>query len=48
MRQVTLPTGEKKEEQVPFSEYRALRWELGSLDAGKTTLISARAKLVLK
>jgi uncharacterized repeat protein (TIGR01451 family) len=48
MRQVTLPTGETKQEQIPFSEYRALRWELGNLDAGKTALISARAKLVLK
>ena len=48
MRQVTLPTGETTQEQVPFSEYRALRWELGELDAGKTALISARAKLVLK
>jgi len=48
MRQVTLPTGETRQEQVPFSEYRALRWELGDLDAGQSTLISARAKLVLK
>ena len=48
MRQVTLPTGETRQEQVPVSEYRALRWELGDLDAGKSALISARAKLVLK
>jgi len=48
MRQVSLPNGETKQEQIPLSEYRALRWELGDLDAGKTALISARAKLVLK
>ena len=48
MRPVTLPSGETKQEAVPLSEYRALRWELGDLDAGKTALVSARARLVLK
>jgi hypothetical protein len=48
MRQVILPNGETKQEPVPYSEYRALRWELGDLDAGKTALISARARLALK
>jgi hypothetical protein len=48
MRQVVLANGQTKQEQVPYSEYRALRWELGDLDAGKTALISARARLALK
>jgi hypothetical protein len=48
MRQVVLANGETKQEQVPFSEYRALRWDLGDLEAGKTALVSARARLVLK
>jgi uncharacterized repeat protein (TIGR01451 family) len=48
MRPVTLANGETKQQPVPVSEYRALRWELGDLDAGKTALISARARLVLK
>jgi hypothetical protein len=48
MRQVVLPNGETRQERVPYSEYRALRWELGDLDAGKSALISARARLALK
>jgi uncharacterized repeat protein (TIGR01451 family) len=44
-RRVTSPTGEVKEEVVPVSEYRALRWEMGDLDAGKTLLVSARARI---
>lgn len=47
-RQVTLPTGETVEQPVPSSEIRALRWELGDLDAGAAALISARARLAAK
>lgn len=47
-RQVTLPTGETVEQAVPPSEIRALRWELGDLDAGAAALISARARLAAK
>ena len=47
-RQVTLPTGETVEQVVPDSEIRALRWELGDLDAGAAAMISARARLALK
>lgn len=47
-RQVTLATGETVEQLVPASEIRALRWELGDLDAGTAALISARARLALK
>ncbi|MCI0743820.1 MAG: hypothetical protein L0Y58_00290 [Verrucomicrobia subdivision 3 bacterium] len=48
MRQVALPDGRTKEEAVPYSEYRALRWELGDLDSGKVAVVSARARLALK
>jgi len=48
MRQVALPDGKTKEEPIPTSEYRALRWDLGELDAGKNTLVSARARLAVK
>ena len=48
MRQVALPDGKTKEEPVPASEYRALRWELGDLDSGRNALVSARARLALK
>jgi hypothetical protein len=47
-RTVMLPDGTKKEEAIPYSEYRALRWALGDLDSGKATLVSARARLALK
>jgi hypothetical protein len=31
LRKVTTPTGEEKEEEVPATEYRALRWQAGDL-----------------
>jgi len=46
MRKVTLPTGEEKEEEVPATEYRALRWNAGDLAAGAKTTVTARTKLV--
>ena len=48
MRQVVLPDGTTKEELVPTSHYRALRWELGDLDSGGKALVSARARLANK
>jgi len=47
-RKVTLPTGETVEQAVPPSEIRALRWEIGDLDAGAAAQISARAVLASK
>ena len=47
-RKVTLPTGETVEQPVPASEIRALRWEIGDLDAGAAAEISARARLASK
>jgi uncharacterized repeat protein (TIGR01451 family) len=48
MRQVALPDGKTKEEPVPTSTYRALRWELGDLDSGRNAVVSARARLAVK
>jgi hypothetical protein len=48
MRSVPAPGGGVKQEPVPYSEYRALRWEIGDLDSGKTAVVSARARLALK
>ena len=48
MRQVALPDGKTKEEAIPTSEYRALRWELGDLDAGRNAQVSARARLAVR
>jgi uncharacterized repeat protein (TIGR01451 family) len=47
-RKVTLPSGETVEQPVPASEIRALRWEIGDLDAGAAAQISARARLASK
>lgn len=47
-RQVKLPSGEIVEQPVPPSEIRALRWEIGDLDAGAAAEISARARLAAK
>lgn len=45
-RKVRLPNGEEKEEVVPATEYRALRWHIGDMAAGTKTLVSARTRLV--
>ena len=45
VRKVTRPDGRIEEVPVPFSEYRALRWNAGELKAGATTRIIARARL---
>jgi uncharacterized repeat protein (TIGR01451 family) len=47
-RKITLPSGETVEQPVPPSEIRALRWEIGDLDAGAAAQISARARLAAK
>jgi uncharacterized repeat protein (TIGR01451 family) len=45
-RKVTLPNGEVEEREVPASEYRALRWFVGEVEAGGSTTVMARAKLL--
>jgi uncharacterized repeat protein (TIGR01451 family) len=38
--------GKQIEEQVPYREYRALRWFAGELGAGKTADFTARVKVI--
>jgi len=45
-RKVTLPNGETEEREVPPTEYRALRWSVGDLDAGTATNVVARVRLL--
>lgn len=44
-RQVTMPTGEVTEQEVPATEYRALRWQLGELAPGAKTVLVARTRI---
>lgn len=37
--------GKEKQELVPTAEYRALRWNLGQLAAGKEMLVSLRVRI---
>lgn len=45
-RTVTLPTGETREELVPVSEYRALRWQVGQLAPGARATVAARTRIL--
>ena len=45
-RKVTLPDGTVAEQNVPLSEYRALRWNVGDLKAGASATVVARARLI--
>ncbi len=45
VRKVKRPDGRIEEVAVPFSEYRALRWNSGDLEVGATTRVIARARL---
>lgn len=44
-RKVKTADGKEVEEVVPASEYRALRWFVGDLPAGKNVTVSARVKV---
>ena len=44
-RMVKQADGRMVEREVPASEYRALRWRLGSLEAGKDTVVTARMRV---
>lgn len=46
MRSVRDKNSIEQQVEVPYSEYRSLRWNLGSLDAGKRTTVSARMRVV--
>lgn len=41
-RLVKLPDGSTREESVPLSEYRALRWDMGKLEAQQDTAVRLR------
>jgi hypothetical protein len=45
-RAVKMPNGRTEMQRVPVSEYRFLRWSLGSLDADAHKTVSARMRLV--
>lgn len=44
-RKVQNKEGKTVEQEVPASEYRALRWSLGDLAGGASRVVSARVKL---
>lgn len=44
-RQVTRPDGRVVEEEIPATEFRALRWQVGDLAAAGKTNVIARARL---
>lgn len=44
-RTVTLPNGKQEVRDVPYEEYRFVRWNAGDMAAGGSTMVSARAKL---
>lgn len=39
------PAGKVREENVPYGEYRALRWDLGALPGGKDATVSLRVSV---
>lgn len=44
-RTVTDANGKAREELVPYSEYRSLRWQLGAMPGGATRDVKARMKV---
>jgi uncharacterized repeat protein (TIGR01451 family) len=45
MRTVKDKDGKDKQESVPYAEYQGLRWEVGTLDAGKKIQVTARMRV---
>lgn len=45
-REVRLTDGTRQLVDVPFTEYRFLRWSLGDLAAGATTTVAARMRVI--
>lgn len=43
---VKLPDGKSREELVPLSEYRALRWPIGTIAPSQNVVVSLRARVV--
>ena len=44
-RKVKQPDGKEVEQDLPLSEYRTLRWQVGELAAGKNFVATARVRL---
>jgi uncharacterized repeat protein (TIGR01451 family) len=44
-RRVQLPSGKWEVQNVPYKEYRSLRWNLQTLAAGKDKAVSARVRV---
>lgn len=44
-RTVTLPNGKQELREVPYEEYRFVRWTAGDMAAGSSTMVSARTKM---
>ena len=44
-RVVKAADGKEKQELVPYADYRAVRWNLGQLAAGKEMLVSLRVRI---
>lgn len=44
-RKVRLPNGKEAIRDIPYSQYKFIRWNLGTLPAGKTVTVSARVRL---
>ena len=45
MRSVRQADGSQRTEPVPMADYRALRWDLGTLAAGRTAVVSLRVRI---
>ncbi len=45
MRTVRQSDGSQRSEAVPLADYRALRWDLGTLAAGRTAVVSLRTRI---
>src|SRR5439155_26907492 len=45
MRSVRQPDGSERRVPVPLEEYRALRWNLGTLAAGQSAQVQARVRV---
>ena len=48
MREIKRADGTVEKQAVPFAEYRAVRWSIEQLDAGKSTTVSLRARVLAK
>ena len=44
-KKVTLPSGKEEMRNVPYDEYRSLRWDLKTLEPGKSATVSLRVRI---